>query len=78
MTKSALMRAHLMIETFENAIRRGNRHYRKSDGQLLTDVASILEALRDEGEVRIEGPEDPDVKAIMELLAHERAGRKPN
>lgn len=46
--------ALLVIEEITSALRRGTRHYRKSDNKLLTTAKEIIEALMLEGEIIFE------------------------
>ena len=47
-------KARILIEEVTKAIENGTRHYRKSDGKLLTTTREVLEALRDEKEIIFE------------------------
>lgn len=47
-------KAMILITEVNNALTDGTKHYRKSDGILLTSTKDILFALKDEGEIIFE------------------------
>jgi hypothetical protein len=49
-----LENALLLIESVQSALKGGTRHYNKAGKLLETDI-EVLECLRDEGEVLLEG-----------------------
>lgn len=60
MTRAALDDARLLLAEIRSAIARGTKHYRLSDDLLLTTPREILEALLEEGSVRLQFPEESE------------------
>lgn len=49
--------AKLLVRAIALEIEDGTKHFRPSDGKLLTTPREVLEALLDEGAVKLEVPE---------------------